>query len=160
MLVLGTVLAPRWHKRDIKSSKNWKTLIFLVSQGAQHGAKIDKKTIRFFYISGTIGKLLFLVLGMILRGKTSPKSEVSGSLFRLRSENVKSLFLNDPPSFLLDFSSWRHRFSVPKSTFFGDFFKVTSKSCFLLIFLRFWLDFGAKLEAKWEPKSIKNWVKN
>ena len=116
---LGDGLGAKMTQEGHQELQKLKNIIFVGLPGSPTWTKNQEKNSSIFlHFSGTMGKLLFLVLGMILRGKTSPKSEVSGSLFRLRSENVKRLFLNDPPSFLLYFSSWRHRFSAPKSSFF------------------------------------------
>ena len=124
---LGDGLGAKMTQEGHQELQKYKNIEFLGLPGSPTWSKNREKNYSIFlHFSGTIGKLLFLVLGTILRGKTSPKSEVPGSLFRLRSENAKSIFLNDPPSFLLYFSSWRHRFSASKSIFFVDFFKAAS----------------------------------
>jgi len=116
---LGDGLGAKMIQKGHQELQKYENIEFLGLPGSptwsKHRGKNYSKNLHF---SGTIGKLLFLVLGMILRGKSSLKSGVSGSLFRLRGENAKSLFWNDPPTFLLYFSSWKRRFSGPKSYFF------------------------------------------
>ena len=95
---LGDGLGAKMTQEGHQELQKYKHIEFLGVPGSPTWSKNREKNYsKIIYFSGTIWKLLFLVLGMILRGKTSPKSEVSGSLFRLRSENVKRLFLNDPP---------------------------------------------------------------
>ena len=103
-----------------------------------------------------ISKPIFLDLGSILTRKISPKWGVSGTLFQPCCELARSVILNNPPIVLLYFSTLEASIFNWKMYFFMCFFKATSETHFLWIWSEFWW----KFEARWDPKSMKNQLKN
>ena len=124
---LGALWAPFWRQGGPRATarprKHEKYKIFWWLQGSQMISKLVKKVIENRVDFRSDLERLFLDLGSILDPKTDPKWGVSGSFVQPLCKYAKSVIWNNPPSFLLYFSTLKALIFDLKGGIFQLFFR-------------------------------------